>query len=301
LWGLFPLYWPLLEPASAWEILGHRMVWSFAFLLLINAVVRPGWGQIRTALATPRTRWLLLTAAVLVSANWGVYIWAVNNGYVVEASLGYFINPLVSVALGVIVLGERLRRVQWMAVGIAVGAVLVLTVSYGRPPWIALILAFSFGLYGLVRKQAGVQAIPALTVETAFQTPFALAFFAVLAAHGSLTFGDEPGKSVLMATAGIATTIPLLLFGAAAIRLPLVALGILQYLTPVIQFTLGVTVFGEQMPALRWVGFGLVWIALVVFTVDVVRNARRWPKRRCDRAVAADRAVGVTWPVSGKT
>ena len=275
MWGLFPLYWPLLEPASAWEILGHRMVWSFAFLLLINAVVRTGWGQIRTALATPRTRWLLLTAAVLVSANWGVYIWAVNNGYVVEASLGYFINPLVSVALGVIVLGERLRRVQWMAVGIAVGAVLVLTVSYGRPPWIALILAFSFGLYGLVRKQAGVQAIPALTVETAFQTPFALAFFAVLAAHGSLTFGDEPGKSVLMATAGIATTIPLLLFGAAAIRLPLVALGILQYLTPVIQFTLGVTVFGEQMPALRWVGFGLVWIALVVFTVDVVRNARR--------------------------
>lgn len=275
MWGLFPLYWPLLEPASAWEILGHRMVWSFAFLLLINAVVRTGWGQIRTALATPRTRWLLLTAAVLVSANWGVYIWAVNNGYVVEASLGYFINPLVSVALGVIVLGERLRRVQWMAVGIAVGAVLVLTVSYGRPPWIALILAFSFGLYGLVRKQAGVQAIPALTVETAFQTPFALAFFAVLAAHGSLTFGNEPGKSVLMATAGIATTIPLLLFGAAAIRLPLVALGILQYLTPVIQFTLGVTVSGEQMPALRWVGFGLVWIALVVFTVDVVRNARR--------------------------
>lgn len=153
------------------------MVWSFAFLLLINAVVRTGWAQIRTALITPRTRWLLFAAAILISANWGVYIWSVNNGYVVEASLGYFINPLVSVALGVVVLGERLRRVQWAAVGIAVLAVLVLTVSYGRPPWIALILAFSFGLYGLVRKQAGVQAIPALTVETAFQTPFALTFW----------------------------------------------------------------------------------------------------------------------------
>ena len=251
------------------------MVWSFAFLLLINAVVRTGWTQIRTALVEPRTRWLLFAAAVLISANWGVYIWSVNNGYVVEASLGYFINPLVSVALGVVVLGERLRRVQWVAVGIAIGAVLVLTVSYGRPPWIALVLAFSFGLYGLVRKQAGVQAIPALTVETGFQTPFALVFFIVLAAHGSLTFGDDPGKSALMATAGIATTIPLLLFGAAAIRLPLVALGILQYLTPVIQFTLGVTVFGEHMPALRWVGFGLVWVALLVFTTDVGRQARR--------------------------
>lgn len=251
------------------------MVWSFLFLLLINAVIRTGWAQIRSALVTPRTRRLLFAAAILISANWGVYIWSVNNGYVVEASLGYFINPLVSVALGVVVLGERLRRVQWIAVAIAVVAVLVLTASYGRPPWIALVLAFSFGLYGLVRKQAGVQAIPALTVETAFQTPFALAFFAVLATHGGLTFGDEPGKSALMATAGIATTIPLLLFGAAAIRLPLVVLGVLQYLTPVIQFAIGVTVFGEHMPALRWAGFGLVWIALAVFTVDAVRSAQR--------------------------
>lgn len=276
IWGLFPLYWPLLQPASAWEILAHRMVWSFAFLLLINAVIRTGWRQIRTAIVTPRTRWLLLAAAILISVNWGVYIWSVNAGFVVEASLGYFINPLVSVALGVAVLGERLRRVQWVAVGIAVAAVLVLTMSYGRPPWIALVLAFSFALYGLSRKQAGVAAIPALTVETGFQTPFALVYFLVLGITApNLTFGDAPSTSALLATAGIATTVPLLLFGAAAIRLPLVALGVLQYLTPVIQFTLGVTVFGEHMPLVRWLGFGLVWVALAIFTVDAVRSARR--------------------------
>ena len=252
------------------------MFWSFGFLLLINLVVRTGWRQIRDAIATPRTRWLLLAAAVLISVNWGVYIWSVNAGYVVEASLGYFINPLVSVALGVVVLGERLRRVQWAAVGIAAVAVLVLTYSYGRPPWIALVLAFSFGLYGLSRKQAGVAAIPALTVETGFQTPFALAYFVWLGlAAPNMTFGDDPANTVMLATAGIATTIPLLLFGAAAIRLPLVALGILQYLTPVIRFTLGVTVFGEHMPAVRWFGFALVWLALAVFTVDTVRSARR--------------------------
>lgn len=254
------------------------MVWSFAFLLLINAVVRTGWRQIRTAVVTARTRRLLMAAALLISVNWGVYIWSVNAGFVVEASLGYFINPLVSVALGVVVLGERLRRVQWAAVAVAVLAVITLTVSYGRPPWIALVLASSFALYGLSRKKAGVAAIPALTVETAFQTPFALAYFLVLGLTApNLTFGDDPTNSALLATAGIATTVPLLLFGAAAIRLPLVALGVLQYLTPVIQFTLGVTVFGEHMPLVRWLGFGLVWIALAIFTVDAVRSARRPP------------------------
>ncbi|MBK6764521.1 MAG: EamA family transporter RarD [Micrococcales bacterium] len=276
LWGLFPLYWPLLAPASAWEILAHRMVWSFAFLLVIGLFAR-SWRQIGAALASPRTRWLLLAAAGLVSVNWGTYIWAVNEGYVVEASLGYFINPLVSVALGVVVLGETLRRVQWVAVGIACVAVAGLTLSYGRPPWIALILAFSFGLYGLARKQAGVQPIPALTVETGFQVPFALVYLGVLATSGQLVFGDDPANSVMLMTAGIATTIPLLLFGAAAIRLPLVVLGLLQYLAPVIQFLIGVTYFGEDMPTSRWAGFALVWLALVVFTVDVVRHTRRTP------------------------
>ena len=271
---MFPLYWPLLAPASSWEILAHRMVWSFVFLLIITARLRT-WSQVRAALADRRIRLLLLAAAALVSVNWGTYIWAVNNGYVVEASLGYFINPLVSVALGVVVLGETLRRVQWVAVGIAAGAVVVLTASYGRPPWIALILAFSFGLYGLARKQAGVQAVPALTVETGLQAPFALVFLGLLAARGDITFGDDMANSAMLMTAGIATTVPLLLFGAAAIRLPLVVLGLLQYLAPVIQFLIGITYFGEHMPTSRWVGFSLVWLALVVFTVDVVRHSRR--------------------------
>lgn len=271
---MFPLYWPLLAPASSWEILAHRMVWSFVFLLIITALLRT-WSQVRAALADRRIRLLLLAAAALVSVNWGTYIWAVNNGYVVEASLGYFINPLVSVALGVVVLGETLRRVQWVAVGIAAGAVVVLTASYGRPPWIALILAFSFGLYGLARKQAGVQAVPALTVETGLQAPFALVFLGLLAARGDITFGDDMANSAMLMTAGIATTVPLLLFGAAAIRLPLVVLGLLQYLAPVIQFLIGITYFSEHMPTSRWVGFSLVWLALAVFTVDVVRHSRR--------------------------
>lgn len=274
LWGLFPLYWPLLEPASPWEILAHRMAWSFAFLLVINGILRT-WPQVRAALGDARTRRLLLGAAALVSVNWGTYIWAVNNGYVVEASLGYFINPLVSVALGVLVLGETLRRLQWIAVGIAGFAVAVLTFSYGRPPWIALILAFSFGLYGLARKQAGVPAVPALTVETAFQAPFALGYLLLLASSGHLTFGADPANSLMLMTSGIATTVPLLLFGAAAIRLPLVVLGVLQYLAPVIQFLLGVTVFAEHMPPGRWAGFALVWLALVLFTADVVHSSRR--------------------------
>jgi chloramphenicol-sensitive protein RarD len=252
------------------------MVWSLAFLLLINAVMRT-WSHVATAVRDVRTRRLLLAAAALVSVNWGTYIWAVSHGYVVEASLGYFINPLVSVALGVLVLGETLRRVQWVAVVVAAVAVAVLTASYGRPPWIALILAFSFGLYGLVRKRAGVQAVPALTVETSFQAPFALAYLGLLGSTGSLTFGDSVDNSAMLMTSGIATTVPLLLFGAAAIRLPLVALGLLQYLAPVIQFLIGVTYFGEHMPVSRWLGFGLVWLALAVFSLDVIRHTRRAP------------------------
>lgn len=250
------------------------MLWSFLFLLLINLVVRD-WGKVKQAVAQPRTRWLLLAASLFITFNWGTYIWAVNQGLVVEASLGYFINPLVSVALGVVVLRETLDRTGWTACAIALVGVIVLTFSYGRPPWIALILAFSFGMYGLVRKQAGTEAVPALTVETGFQVPFALAFFALLAVRDQLTFADSPGNSVMLMTAGIATTIPLLLFGAAAIRLPLVALGILQYLTPVMQFLLGVTVFGEHMPMSRWIGFSLVWLALIVFTTNAARHARQ--------------------------
>jgi chloramphenicol-sensitive protein RarD len=251
------------------------MVWSFAFLLIINTALRT-WSVVGATLADPRSRRLLLAAAALVSVNWGTYIWAVNNGYVVESSLGYFINPLVSVALGVVILGESLNRAQWAAVAVAGAAVVVLTASYGRPPWIALTLAVSFGLYGLVRKQAGVPAVPALTVETSFQVPFALTYLGWLAAGGRLVFGTGGTDSLMLMTAGIATTIPLLLFGAAAIRLPLVAIGLLQYLAPVLQFLLGVLYFGEHMPPARWAGFVLVWCALMIFTIDAVRRNRRY-------------------------
>lgn len=245
------------------------MLWSLAFLLLLALISRSGLR------VTARQMQLLSISAVLLAVNWGTFIWAVSNGYVVEASLGYFINPLVSVALGVLVLSERLSGGQKIAVVVAGVAVVVLTASYGRPPWIALTLAFSFGLYGLVRKKAAVGTIPALTVETALQAPFAVVYLGWLATTAGITFGHGVGHSLWLASAGVATTVPLLLFGAAALRLPLVTLGLLQYIAPILQFATGVLYFGEHMPLARWLGFALVWAGLAVFTVDVVRQNRR--------------------------
>ena len=273
IWGLFPLYWPLLVPAGAFEIVAHRSLWSLIFLAIVVSVQRQ-WRVVGTTFATPRTRWLLLAAAVLVSANWTAYIWAVNTDHVVEASLGYFINPLVSVLLGVLALGERLRRAQWWAVGLGGVSVAVLTVSYGRPPWIALVLAGSFATYGLVKKLANVPAVPSLTVETSFMAPVALTLLLVLHLSGAGHFGDRFGQSLLFAGAGVVTALPLLAFSAAAIRIPLSSLGLLQYLTPVMQFLLGALVFRESISAIGWVGFILIWLALMVFSVDAARSAR---------------------------
>ena len=275
LWGLFPLYWPLLEPAGAVEILAHRVVWSLAVMAVLVLAVRRG-PQLRRAFATPRTRALLTVAAVVIAVNWGTYIWGVNNGHVVETSLGYFINPLVTVLMGVVVLGERLRRLQWIALGLATVAVLGLTVEYGRPPWIALVLAFSFATYGLAKKQANVGAVESLTVETAVLTPVALGYLGWLASQGSLEFGRHgTGHTLLLLGAGVVTAIPLICFGAAAIRVSLTTIGLLQYLTPTIQFALGVFVFHEPMPVLRWVGFALVWAALALFTFETLNHHRR--------------------------
>ena len=272
LWGLFPLYWPLLEPAAPVEILAHRIVWSLAFLVGVLAV---SFG-FRWLLGIDRRKaGLLLLAAILVTFNWGTFIYAVNNGHVVETSLGYFINPLVTVALAVVVLSERLRRAQVAAVAIATIAVAVLTLDYGRPPWIALILAFSFGTYGLVKKRADVDGTQSLAVETAFLTPLALAYLIWLGAAGDGTFTTEgAGHVALLAGAGVTTAVPLMLFGVAAIRIPLATVGLLQYIAPVMQFLIGVLVYGEAMPAERLVGFALVWVALTVFAVDAVRAAR---------------------------
>ena len=275
LWGTFPLYWTLLEPGGAIEILAHRIVWSS----LTMVVILVGWRrvpQLRALLRDRRRLLMVCAAAVVITVNWGGYIWGVNNGRVVETSLGYFINPLVTVLMGVVVLGERLRRLQWVAMGIALVAVIVLAVDYGRPPWIALLLAFSFGTYGLLKTQAGVGAVESITVETVVLTPAALAYVLWLVATGQSDFGSHGiAHAALFTTTGLVTAVPLMLFGAAAIRVSMVSLGLLQYLAPTIQFALGTLVFDEAMPASRWIGFGLVWLALVIFTVEALNHRRR--------------------------
>lgn len=232
--------------------------------------------RLRRMVSERRVTLLLVAAACLITVNWAVYIWGVNNGHVVETALGYFINPLVTVLMGVFVLGERLRRWQWVAMGVAALAVVVLTVDYGRLPWVAIVLALTFGSYGLCKKQAGAPAIESITFETMVLGPFALGYVVWLSAQGGSTFtGHGLGHTVLFMTTGIVTAVPLICFGGAAIRVPLVTLGLLQYLTPVLQFLLGVLYFHESMPTGRWVGFVLVWVALVIFTIESLRHRRR--------------------------
>jgi chloramphenicol-sensitive protein RarD len=275
LWGLFPLYWPLLEPSTSLEVLAHRILWSLVVVALLLAITRRT-AQLRAVVRSPGRLLRLTAAAVFVAVNWFTYIYGVTSGQVVETSLGYFVNPIVTVLLGVLVLGERLRPAQWSALGLAFVAVLVLTVQNGSPPWIALVLAFSFGAYGLIKKTVGVGAVEGLAVETAVLLPVAAAYVAVLGVTGAGTFGSEgPAHMGLLALSGLVTAVPLLLFAGAASRVPMTTLGVLQYLAPTIQFLLGVTLFDESLPALRLVGFVLVWAALVLFTADLVRHHRR--------------------------
>ncbi|MBG0813930.1 EamA family transporter RarD [Planomonospora sp. ID82291] len=274
MWGLFPLYWPLLKPSSALEILAHRMAWSLVAVASI-LVVRRHWSWIREIARTPRKIGLLALAATIVTVNWGVYIYAVNTGHVVESALGYFINPLVSVLFGVVLLKERLRPLQWAAVGLGAAAVVVLTVDYGRLPWIAMVLAVTFGTYGLVKKTAQVGAVESMAVETLVLLPPALAYLGHLAWQGTGTFGSAgAGHALLLAGAGLVTAVPLICFSAAAVRVPLTTLGLLQYIAPVLQFLCGVFVAREVMPPSRWAGFAIVWLALSVFTYDSLRTAR---------------------------
>lgn len=274
LWGLFPLYFALLDSVSPIEIVAHRVIWSLVFMVIVITAVR-GWSRVRGHLSW-RTAGILAAAAVLLSVNWLVYVYAVSSDQVVQASLGYFINPLVSVALGVIVLKERMRHMQWVAIGIAAIAVLILTISYGALPWIALVLAISFGFYGLLKKFAGIGSLESLTIETALLAPFALILLGTMEMGGQAVFAtDGWGISILLILLGPVTALPLLAFGGAANRIPLSTLGALQYLTPVLQFLLGVLIFAEPMPTSRWIGFVFVWLALVVFATDTYRNARQ--------------------------
>ncbi len=274
LWGAFPLYWPLLEPANAIEILAQRMLWSLLVVAVLLRVTH-GWDRLRAVLADRRIAGRLAIAAVVVSVNWGVYIWGVNSGHVLETSLGYFINPLITVLLGVFLLGEHLRRPQWIAVGIGALAIVVLTVDYGRPPWIALVLAVSFGTYGYQKKKAGVGAVESLAIETGFLAVPAAITLTVLGATGSQTFTHHgPGHALLMAGTGLITAVPLLFFGAATRRLPLTTMGLIQYLAPVLQFAVGVGVKHEALPPARLAGFALVWLALIALSADGLRHSR---------------------------
>ncbi|SEP09363.1 EamA family transporter RarD [Trujillonella endophytica] len=287
LWGVFPLYFRLLEPAGGMEIVAHRVVWSVLFVALLLTVVRR-WSHVPAAVTDRRTLAVLAAAAVLIAVNWLVFVYGVNSGHVVETSLGYFINPLVSVLLGVVFFGERLRRLQWVAVGIAALAVAVLTIDYGRPPWIALALAASFGLYGLMKKLVRVEAAPGLFVETALVLVPAAVFLVVLSGRGEATAGSEGiGHTLLLMSSGIATAVPLLLFAAATRRVPLSTVGLLQYVTPLMQLALGVFVFSEPMPPARLAGFVIVWVALAVFSIDSLRQARAGARRRAADTVAA--------------
>jgi chloramphenicol-sensitive protein RarD len=275
LWGAFPLYFRALLPANALEILLHRMIWSLAFCGIALALLRQiGW--VRPLLRQPARLAMLGLAAAMIAVNWGVYIYAVNAGHVVEAALGYFFNPLVTVMLGVLLLRERLRPLQWCATALGLVAAVVLTVDYGRPPWVALVLALSFATYGLMKKRVGVElgALASLSTETALLFPFAIAGLIWLEVSGQGTFTSEgTGHTLLLASTGIATAVPLLLFAAAARRIPLVTIGLLQFITPVLQLLCGVLLLGEVVPTSRWIGFSIVWLALVVLTVDSLRAA----------------------------
>lgn len=272
-WGVMPLYWPLLRPAGALEILGHRVVWSLTVIALLSTR-RRGLGVLG---ALPRRKIQLLgVAAGLIGVNWAFFIWAVSHHHVVETALGYFLNPLMTVLLGVFVLGERLRRIQWFAVVLAAAAVALLTVDYGRLPWIALVLAGTFALYALVKKRAAVGALESLAVETLFLLLPAVGYLAWVESRGHGAFGEGAwSKRLLLVSSGPVTAVPLLCFAGAANRIPLSTVGLLQYIAPTLQLLCGVVVFHEAMPPSRWLGFSLVWVALALFVADtVLRRAR---------------------------
>jgi chloramphenicol-sensitive protein RarD len=273
LWGLFPLYWPLLEPAGALEIVGHRAVWSLVFCVIALSITK----AIKPALATmrrPKVFIKLVAATGLISVNWIVYIWATNNGHVVEASLGYYINPIIMIAIGIILLKEKMRKLQWASVSIAALGVLVLTIDYGRLPWVALALALSWGTYGFIKKQLGLGALEGLGIETAIAAPFYLAYLTWIGVEGSGHFGSGIGLTLLLIGSGVVTAIPLLLFNGAGNRLPYTVIGLLQFITPTLQFSIGVWVRHEDMPTARWAGFLIIWLALVVLATDLVRSSR---------------------------
>jgi len=273
LWGAFPLYWPLLEPANPLEIVSHRAVWTLVFCLIVLAATKALKSTLVT-LKRPTVAVKLFLSSLLISINWLVYIWATNNEHVVEASLGYYINPLIIISFGVIFLKEKMRPLQWAAVSIATIGVLVLTFDYGRLPWIALALALSWGSYGLIKKQLGLGALEGLAIETFISSFFYLAYLIYIGNQGTGQFGQNWGLTLLLISAGAVTAIPLLLFNGSTNRLPFTTIGLLQYITPTLQFSIGVWVLNEDMPTARWIGFLIIWAALVTLAIDLIRSSR---------------------------
>ena len=273
LWGLFPLYWPLLKPANPLEIVSHRAVWTLVFCLIILALTK----QMHSTLAIikrPKIMAGLFLTTILVSINWLTYIWATNNGHVVEAALGYYINPLIIIAFGVLLLREKMRPLQWVAVGIAAVGVTILTIDYGRLPWVAISLALSWGTYGLVKKKLDLGALDGLAIETLISLiPYA-GYLLYLGKQGTGQFGHTPGLTILLISAGAVTAIPLLLFNGSTTRLPYSIIGLLQYITPTIQFSIGVWINHEDMPLARWIGFLVIWLALIALGTDLVKSSR---------------------------
>jgi chloramphenicol-sensitive protein RarD len=279
IWGLFPVYWKQLSAVPALQLIGHRVVWSFALLAAILAIT----GKVRELLGAldrnaART---YAVAALLISVNWLVYVWAITHDFIVEASLGYFINPLFSVLLGVVLFREKLRPLQWIPIALAGAGVLYLTVTLGRVPWLALVLPVTFGLYGAVKKIAPLGSLVGLTVETAILFLPAATYLIFLEATGAGTFLHRPPiENVLMVGGGVITAAPLLLFASAATRVPLATMGLLQYLTPTMQFLIGVLLYKEPMPAARLIGFGLVWTALLLYWAEGALAGRQRRKAR---------------------
>jgi chloramphenicol-sensitive protein RarD len=268
MWGFFPIYWKLLHDVPALEVIGHRISWSFILLIVVILLTKQ-WKDFRSAALTPKIIGIYAVAGILLTVNWLIYVWGVNSGFIVETSLGYFINPLISVLLGVIFLRERLRPAQWLPVALAAAGVVYLTVTYGRLPWIALSLAVSFGFYGLMKKLAPLGSLYGLTLETALVFPIALIYLALVGVTGTGSFLHEGALSdILLIGTGVVTSVPLLMFASAARQIPLTMIGVLQYVAPTLQFLIGVFLYHESFDKSRLIGFGLVWLALIIFWAE---------------------------------
>jgi len=275
IWAVLPIYWKLLGSVPAAEIVGHRMIWSFVFVLGV-LIFKKDWKRYCSILKTPRILMIYLITASLLGINWVTYVWAINNGFIIESSLGYFINPLVNVLLGVIFLRERLRLWQWLPIGLAVVGVIYLTVSYGALPWIALTLAFSFGLYGLIKKISPLNSLDGFALETGFMLLPASVYLLYLMTSGQGVFSDQGiVVTLLLIFAGFVTGYPLLLFGAGARRIRLSTLGLLQYIAPTGQFLIGVLIYAEDFSPQKLIGYSIIWVALAIYSLEGVLNHRR--------------------------